>query len=265
MAGTRTVSQAGDLHLTAISNDGIPRLIVINNVLYDEESTVNLLSGDQLRACGFSVRIEPSDKDCCIILNSHSSNPITFPLKCENKNFSLYVPTSMTEETNVPHASTAHKSMSLFAGNMSLEELTHLRMNHASNDKCVEQSKRVDGMKRVLERLKLFKGPCHCCQDAKATRNDYPPATETWTDWPDRWNMDMFNMGESFTTIHGNRYATMVVIHKSRFGVLFLHKDRSAAMIQDILEDAFAQAGVRPKILRSDGAEDTPVSSKILD
>ena len=46
----------------------------------------------------------------------------------------------------------------------------------------------------------------------------------------------------------------MVVIHKSRFGVLFLHKDRSAATIQDILEDAFARAGVRPKILRSDGA-----------
>eukprot|EP00961_Rhodomonas_salina_P170761 2302237-Rhodomonas_salina.1 len=32
---------------------------------------------------------------------------------------------------------------------MSLEELTHLRMNHANDAKLVEQSKRVDGMKIV--------------------------------------------------------------------------------------------------------------------
>eukprot|EP00961_Rhodomonas_salina_P200939 2710790-Rhodomonas_salina.1 len=127
-------------------------------------------------------------------------------------------------------------------------------MNHAHGEKLVEQSKRVDGVKRVLERLRKFHGPCHCCQDAKATRNDYPPACETWADGPDRWNMDMFDMGEDFKTIHGNRYATMVVIHKSRYGMLFLHQDKSAATVKEILEKAFAKAGVKPRILRSDGA-----------
>eukprot|EP00961_Rhodomonas_salina_P084602 1136461-Rhodomonas_salina.1 len=72
--------------------------------------------------------------------------------------------------------------MAFFAGNMTLEELTHLRMNHANHDKLVEQSKRVDRMKRVLVCLKHMHGPCHCCQDVKAKRNDFPPATDTWAD-----------------------------------------------------------------------------------
>ena len=42
----------------------------------------------------------------------------------------------------------------------------------------------------------------------------------------------MFDMGEDFKTIHGNRYATMVVIQKSRFAMLFLHKDKTAAKIK---------------------------------
>eukprot|EP00961_Rhodomonas_salina_P261834 3538822-Rhodomonas_salina.1 len=64
----------------------------------------------------------------------------------------------------------------------------------------------------------------------------------------------MFDMGEDFKTIHGNRYATMVVIQKSRFAVLFLHKDKTATTVQEILQKAFAKAGVKQRILRSDGA-----------
>ena len=74
------------------------------------------------------------------------------------------------------------KAMSLFSGNISLKELMHLRMNHANDDKLVEQSGRVDGIKRRLKRMKMYHGACHCCQDAKSTRNDYQPATETWAD-----------------------------------------------------------------------------------
>eukprot|EP00961_Rhodomonas_salina_P057936 778477-Rhodomonas_salina.2 len=98
--------------------------------------------------------------------------------------------------------------MALFAGNMSLEELTHLRMNHSNDAKLVEQSKRVDGMKRT----------------AKAKRNDYPPGTETWADGLDRWNIDMFDM-----------------VKISR-------------LFMEILQKAFAKAGVKPQIVRSNGA-----------
>eukprot|EP00961_Rhodomonas_salina_P062378 837125-Rhodomonas_salina.1 len=78
----------------------------------------------------------------------------------------------------------------MFAGNISLEEVTHLRMSHANNDKCVDQSKKIDGMKRVLKRLKMFRWQCTTCQVAKATRADYPPETKTWADGPDLWNFD---------------------------------------------------------------------------
>eukprot|EP00961_Rhodomonas_salina_P126329 1701602-Rhodomonas_salina.1 len=105
-------------------------------------------------------------------------------------------------------------------------------------------------MKRVLHRLHWFKGPCQCCQTAKAKRNDYPPGTETWADGPDRWNIDTFDMGEDFKTIHGNQYAMMVVVHKSRYGLLFLHKDKCAVTVEEILQKAFAKAGTKPRILR---------------
>ena len=182
VAGTRDVTFAGDLHLPATSNDGAARIIVVNDVLLDEESPVNLLSADQLRECGFSVRIEPSDKDCCLVLNPHG-DPIIFPLRCENKIFSIYSPSSATSIALSEQAAKQNShAMMMFAGNISLEELTHLRMSHANMDKCVDQSKKVDGMKRVLKRLKMFRCPCSTCQEAKATRADYLPETKTWAD-----------------------------------------------------------------------------------
>eukprot|EP00961_Rhodomonas_salina_P214183 2892193-Rhodomonas_salina.1 len=144
---------AGDLHLPIVSNDGVTRMIVVNGVLYDEESPVNLVSVDQLRQRGFSVRFEKEDEHCCIVLNP-SSDPIFFPMQCENKIFSIYSPScDSTTPSTVPDSDCANQSMSMFAGNISLEELTHLRMSHANSEKLVEQSKRVDGMKRVLHRL----------------------------------------------------------------------------------------------------------------
>eukprot|EP00961_Rhodomonas_salina_P038888 522650-Rhodomonas_salina.1 len=41
---------------------------------------------------------------------------------------------------------------------------------------------------------------------------------------------------------------------QSRYAMLFLHKERRAATVKEILELGFARAGVRPAILRSDGA-----------
>eukprot|EP00961_Rhodomonas_salina_P097143 1306577-Rhodomonas_salina.1 len=136
---------------------------------------------------------------------------------------------------------------------MSLEELMHLRMSHAHTGKLVEQSKRVYGVGRVLKNLGHLLGlPCNCCQDAKATRNNYQPATETWADGPEQWNLDMFYMSQEFTTIHGNRYATMIVIMKSQFAMLYLHKNLESVTVKSILQQAFSRAGVRPCILCSD-------------
>eukprot|EP00961_Rhodomonas_salina_P152467 2052178-Rhodomonas_salina.1 len=80
IAGERTIDMAGDLHLPAVSNDGIARTIIVNGALFDPESQMNLLSADQLCQQGFSVRLEPDDDPCCIVLNPHN-DPIFFPLR----------------------------------------------------------------------------------------------------------------------------------------------------------------------------------------
>eukprot|EP00961_Rhodomonas_salina_P107844 1452149-Rhodomonas_salina.1 len=42
VAGKRTIDKAGDLHLPAVSNDGVTCMIVVNGVLFYEDSPVNL-------------------------------------------------------------------------------------------------------------------------------------------------------------------------------------------------------------------------------
>eukprot|EP00961_Rhodomonas_salina_P107449 1446837-Rhodomonas_salina.1 len=159
VAGNCPITQAGDLHFQAADNAGIYHTVIINNVLLDCDSPVNLLSGEQLRL----YTTEPQDDQ------SHTA-------------------------TAVAHADVTTHAMSYFLGNITLEELMHMHMNHANSDKLIEQSKQVDGMLRVLSKPALLCGPCHTCQDAKSTRNNYPPAAETWADGPRRWNMDMFDM-----------------------------------------------------------------------
>eukprot|EP00961_Rhodomonas_salina_P202434 2730360-Rhodomonas_salina.3 len=119
VAGEHTIDQAGDLHFPAVSNDGVARTIIITGVL-----------------------LEVDNADCCIVLNQHH-DPIFFLLRCENKIFSIYSPTCQ-QATTVPNSNCVQQAMVFFAGNMTLEELTHLQMNHANHDKLVEQSKRVD-------------------------------------------------------------------------------------------------------------------------
>eukprot|EP00961_Rhodomonas_salina_P192868 2602569-Rhodomonas_salina.1 len=104
VSGERTINKAGNLHLPAVSNDGVTHTIVVNGVLFNEVSPVNLLSVDQLLANGFSVRFEPEDEHCCIVLNPHTY-PIFFQLRCENKIFSIYSPLgSPTTARTVPNA-----------------------------------------------------------------------------------------------------------------------------------------------------------------
>eukprot|EP00961_Rhodomonas_salina_P095935 1290219-Rhodomonas_salina.2 len=234
VSGDHNINMAADLHFSAVDNTGTFRTVVINNILSDENSPVNLVSGNQLRESGFAALIYPAPCPCCVVLNPFSTEPINFQLKIKNKIFSLYT-LNYQDPTVSPcpasNASLITRARSFLAGNMLLEELMHLRMSHEYTGKLVEQSKRVNG-------------------DAKATSNNYQPATETWADDPDRWNLNMFDMGEEFTTIHGNCYATMIVIMKS----LYLHKNSESITVKSILQQAFSRAGIRPYILCSDGA-----------
>jgi hypothetical protein len=130
----------------------------------------------------------------------------------------------------------------------------HLRLNHPSLPKLVKLNGRVKGLPRNLSSSKHFGCPCHTCQDANACRNDFPPMSETHSDAPDLWSWDLFDMGENVPTLDSNQYCSFFVIWKSRFGMIFMHKDQSAETTKTVLKQAFAYAGHRPAILQSDGA-----------
>jgi hypothetical protein len=139
-------------------------------------------------------------------------------------------------------------------GNLSVEELMHLRLNHPSLPKLVKLNGQVTGLPRKLQNKRQGMFPCHTCQDANATRNDFPPASTNWEDDPGLWCWDMIDMGEGQPTLDGNRYCSFIVIKESRFGMVFLHEKKDAATNKRVLQKAFAYAGCKPTKLRSDGA-----------
>eukprot|EP00961_Rhodomonas_salina_P265209 3584840-Rhodomonas_salina.1 len=102
---------AGDLHLPIVSNDGVARMIVVNCVLYYEDSPVNLVLVDQLLQLEFSVRFAKEDEHCCIVLNPNTE-PIFFPMRCENTIFSIYSPSCDSTTNTVPDLNCATESMS---------------------------------------------------------------------------------------------------------------------------------------------------------
>eukprot|EP00961_Rhodomonas_salina_P185242 2501268-Rhodomonas_salina.1 len=121
-----SITQAGNFHFQAADNAGVYCTVIINNVLLDCDSPVNLLSGEQLRL----YTTEP-------LVDQHHT------------------------ATAVAHADVTTHAMSYFLGNITLEELMHMHMNHANSDKLIEQSKLVDGMPSVLSKPALLRGPCH--------------------------------------------------------------------------------------------------------
>ena len=137
-------------------------------------------------------------------------------------------------------------------GNVSVEELMHLRLNHPSLPTLVKLNRQVDGLPRKLSNKRQGMFPCHTCQDAKASRNDYPPASEN--DATGIWSWDMIDMGEDHPTLDNNRYCLMFVIRKSRIAMLFLHEDKRAATNKKMIQKAMAYSQQEPTILRSDGA-----------
>eukprot|EP00961_Rhodomonas_salina_P094102 1266233-Rhodomonas_salina.2 len=65
---------------------------------------------------------------------------------------------------------------------------------------------------------------------------------------------DMFDMGEKHTSLSGNRYISVFLIHHSRFAITILHKDHSFDTIKSLLISAFARTGFTPKKVQHDGA-----------
>mmetsp|Transcript_62736 Transcript_62736/g.130406 ORF Transcript_62736/g.130406 Transcript_62736/m.130406 type:complete len:174 (-) Transcript_62736:1189-1710(-) len=140
-------------------------------------------------------------------------------------------------------------------GSMSLEELFHLRMAHTPIPNLAKMSRLVKGTPRCLQFTKLLRFLCGVCQEAKAKCQPYPPAsTHVSSHEDDLMTWDSFNMGESYSSLGGNRSVSVFVIHSSSYAITLLHKDRTFPTMKRLLVRAFARAGFTPKKVRHDGA-----------
>eukprot|EP00961_Rhodomonas_salina_P125529 1690886-Rhodomonas_salina.1 len=104
---------------------------------------------------------------------------------------------------------------------------------------------KVDGLVRDIRatRATHVPGPCNCCSEANAIRQDFPDALGTWyTQGRDLWQWDMLDMGTDNLTINGNRYATVVTNKLTLFFYTFLHSEATGAETVRILCKARAKA-----------------------
>jgi len=93
------------------------------------------------------------------------------------------------------------------------------------------------------------------CQEAKAKRQPFPPAsTNQSTREDDLITWDSFDMGSAHISMGGNRYVLVFVIHSSRYAITLLHKDSNFETMKRLLIRAFARACFTPKRVRHDGA-----------
>jgi transposase InsO family protein len=133
----------------------------------------------------------------------------------------------------------------------------HLRFNHAPVSRLQHLNGKVRGLPRNLRATKTTRTPCfnHTCDIANAKHSAFPDPS-THKDNPSKtvWQMDLFDMGETFKTLSGNRYATFFVIRETRFVMLFLHKTRDVPTLVTTMQKARARAGSFCDILVSDGA-----------
>lgn len=63
-------------------------------------------------------------------------------------------------------------------------------------------------------------------------------------------------MGKEHPTLDNNRYCSMFLIKKSRYAMIFLHEDKSAATNKAMILKAIAYTQCQPTILRSDSAKE---------
>eukprot|EP00961_Rhodomonas_salina_P262948 3553507-Rhodomonas_salina.1 len=92
LKGTRVLTQGGMLTLTVPDFNGIPHVIVIPNVLYSPQATVNLLSVKQMNCTGYGFVLMPNEDASAIIVpmsSWKSQIPHYLPLIQQNNVFML--------------------------------------------------------------------------------------------------------------------------------------------------------------------------------
>eukprot|EP00961_Rhodomonas_salina_P024877 335118-Rhodomonas_salina.1 len=247
-AGGRIITKAATLTLTVPDFAGNPYTITVHNVLYDPQATVNLISAKQLTGEGFGVFMLPHDGAKALTVPNDPLN-YTHGLPMVERNNVFFL---QTFDAETPAPSVAYKSFY----NMTFEELMHLRFNHVPVERLAHMNDKVRGLARRIRVNKRTQTPCpsHTCTAANAKHNPFPDPSPH-LDHPNKcvWHMDLFDMGDNFRTLGGNRYATFFVVRGTRYVMLFLHKTKDFATTRDILNKARAKCGYWCDVLISDG------------
>jgi transposase InsO family protein len=268
LAGSRIIKQGGTMRLPVTDFQGDEFVMVIENVLYDPKATVNLISAKQLNRAGYGVMLMPDESSTCILTPKQSwiqqSQPRFLPLLQRNNVFLL---TAVDAFTSPPADTTSSAYNATRFRHMLLEEALHLRF-HVPIDKLLHMNGKVKGLPRPVRKTRATTVRCPCCDEANAKRQNSKPASETtYSRERDLWQWDMFDLGENYKTLEGNRYGTIFVARSSRYALLFLHKDKKGATIADMINRARSKFGYWPAIVRSDNAPeyDAPEVTAILD
>lgn len=239
VGGYIKATQMGDFHMALEDTTGQVHIRVIKDCLLAPDAPGNLLSTQDLRAAGvgFEVPANPT-QPASINITEAPGQKISFSLQEKNGLFMLpFYRNIMTEWACI----VSHQLRSLTES-----ELWHCRLNHAGSKKIAQLSKNCIGIKNPLAEHPY---PCHICQEAKATKQDYPTASDHSGD-EDILAADSLDMG--VPTQNGNTYLTIFSIVKTRYVMIFLHKSKKDFPV--LLKKALAQMGRVPKILRTDGA-----------
>mmetsp|Transcript_61737 Transcript_61737/g.127622 ORF Transcript_61737/g.127622 Transcript_61737/m.127622 type:complete len:569 (+) Transcript_61737:1829-3535(+) len=244
LTGTKVLDLQADLHLPVRTATNTQHTISVQSVFYDPDGHYNLVSSDQLNASAYDVLLTRDPRLRSLHFTDENRYPRHIPINKVGKLFNI----------PVQHPADIEQPCLLAnCGNMSLEELFHLRMAHTPYGKLASMSPQVNGLPRPLQYREALRLPCNLCQEAKATRQNAPPASKTVSSSEhDLVTWDLIDMGDKFTTFRGNRYISLFIIHRSRFAITILHKDRTD--FKSVLLRAFTKCGFTPKVVRSDGA-----------
>mmetsp|Transcript_68603 Transcript_68603/g.143115 ORF Transcript_68603/g.143115 Transcript_68603/m.143115 type:complete len:1720 (-) Transcript_68603:7252-12411(-) len=263
LAGNKTYNWKATLTIPLRTIHGQTHNLQVKDVFWDEGGYLNLISCHQV------------EQQYCIVLDGNESalyerehvhhlvaqhHPVKLPVAKIGRLYLLPIHWRGADAPATPwqaalHATPTEYSFNCNCGTMSLEELMHLRIAHTPVPKLSVMSRLVSGLPRGLHFNKIIRFPCGHCQEAKAKRQPYPAAsTSVSTRESDLMTWDSFDMGDKHPSLGGNRYVSVFVIHRSRFAITLLHKDRSFETMKGLLIRAFARAGFTPKRVRHDGA-----------
>ena len=256
LTGSRTLARGGTVVLVINDSQGSPHQLIIENALYDPQSNVNLLSAKQMNDAGYGVMLMPDEDRSGIIAPPRTwingTTPVFLPIIQINNVFVLIPADAMSLKENMSDHPFAYNA-SRFK-NMLLEESLHLRF-HVPIEKMLKMNGKVKGLPRPIRKSRATTTSCLCCAEANATKQDRRDASTTvYTRDNDLWHIDMFDLGEQYKTLDGNRYGTIIVARSSRYALLYLHSDRQGTTVAKILKQARAKFGYWPKSLRSDNA-----------